>query len=84
MSEDSSSKSHGFHFAVNRGALRTEPWTAVSTRHLAKAGSILLEAAASAALHIQSPLAKEEPSRREGDWCPALSIWERRVISLFL
>ncbi|KAF2251592.1 hypothetical protein BU26DRAFT_589815 [Trematosphaeria pertusa] len=44
--EDTSfSKSHEFHFAVNQGALLTEPWTAVLIRAFAKAGAILLETA---------------------------------------
>ncbi|GAB7356929.1 hypothetical protein MBLNU459_g7776t2 [Dothideomycetes sp. NU459] len=32
-----------FHFAVNKGALLTEPWTAVLIRSFGKAGYILLE-----------------------------------------
>jgi hypothetical protein len=43
--EDSSSsfsQSGEFHFAVNQGALLTEPWTVVLIRAFAKAGSLLL------------------------------------------
>lgn len=43
-SDDASSpKSGDFHFAVNEGALLTEPWTAVLIRAFAKAGVALLE-----------------------------------------
>jgi hypothetical protein len=38
------SQSSEFHFAVNEGALLTEPWTAVLIRAFAKAGVVLLEA----------------------------------------
>ena len=36
-------RSIDFHFAVNQGALLTEPWTAVLIRAFAKAGVVLLE-----------------------------------------
>ncbi|KAF2632929.1 hypothetical protein BU25DRAFT_470993 [Macroventuria anomochaeta] len=36
-------QSRDFHFAVNQGALLTEPWTAVLIRAFAKAGVVLLE-----------------------------------------
>lgn len=36
------SQSKEFHFAVNQGALLTEPWTAVLIRAFAKAGALLL------------------------------------------
>ncbi|KAJ4362393.1 hypothetical protein N0V83_010486 [Neocucurbitaria cava] len=36
-------ESKEFHFAVNQGALLTEPWTAVLIRAFAKAGVVLLE-----------------------------------------
>ncbi|KAJ8111400.1 hypothetical protein OPT61_g5997 [Boeremia exigua] len=36
-------QSQDFHFAVNQGALLTEPWTAVLIRAFAKAGVVLLE-----------------------------------------
>lgn len=36
-------QSRDFHFAVNDGALLTEPWTAVLIRAFAKAGVVLLE-----------------------------------------
>ncbi|XPS70042.1 hypothetical protein M3J07_002279 [Ascochyta lentis] len=43
--EDASfAQSRDFHFAVNQGALLTEPWTAVLIRAFAKAGVVLLEA----------------------------------------
>lgn len=38
--------SRDFHFAVNQGALLTEPWTAVLIRAFAKAGVVLLESEA--------------------------------------
>lgn len=42
--EDASfAQSQDFHFAVNQGALLTEPWTAVLIRAFAKAGVVLLE-----------------------------------------
>lgn len=42
--EDASfAQSREFHFAVNQGALLTEPWTAVLIRAFAKAGVVLLE-----------------------------------------
>lgn len=42
--EDASfAQSRDFHFAVNEGALLTEPWTAVLIRAFAKAGVVLLE-----------------------------------------
>lgn len=42
--EDASfARSSEFHFAVNEGALLTEPWTAVLIRAFAKAGVVLLE-----------------------------------------
>lgn len=42
--EDASfAQSGDFHFAVNQGALMTEPWTAVLIRAFAKAGVVLLD-----------------------------------------
>lgn len=42
--EDASfAKSSDFHFAVNQGALLTEPWTVVLIRAFAKAGVVLLD-----------------------------------------
>lgn len=42
--EDASfARSRDFHFAVNQGALLTEPWTAVLIRAFAKAGVVMLE-----------------------------------------
>ncbi|KAF2873804.1 hypothetical protein BDV95DRAFT_541173 [Massariosphaeria phaeospora] len=38
-------KSYDFNFAVNQGAILTEPWTAVLIRAFAKAGIVLLESA---------------------------------------
>jgi hypothetical protein len=40
-------KSGEFHFAVNQGALLTEPWTVVLIRAFAKAGVVLLESSES-------------------------------------
>lgn len=41
--EDASFAQSEFHFAVNEGALLTEPWTVVLIRAFAKAGVLLLE-----------------------------------------
>lgn len=41
--EPNYSHAQEFHFAVNAGALLTEPWTAVLTRSFAKAGALLLD-----------------------------------------
>lgn len=42
-SDSTFSKGREFHFAVNEGALLTEPWTAVLIRSFGKAGYLLLD-----------------------------------------
>jgi hypothetical protein len=44
--EDASFPDADFHFAVNQGAILTEPWTEVLIRVFSKAGALLLEEAA--------------------------------------
>lgn len=64
------SKSGEFHFAVNQGAILTEPWTAVLIRAFAKAGVVLLELEDTVAQH--SPLDGEDAFRRADDCVKAL------------
>jgi hypothetical protein len=67
--EDASfSRSGDFHFAVNEGALLTEPWTAVMIRAFAKAGVLLLESDAL----LSSYLDQEDAFRRADDCIKAL------------
>jgi len=62
-------QSHDFHFAVNEGALLTEPWTAVLIRAFAKAGVLLLESDA-----LLSSLLDEEDAFQRADNC-ILALW---------
>ncbi|KAF2468722.1 uncharacterized protein BDR25DRAFT_264564 [Lindgomyces ingoldianus] len=64
--------SREFHFAVNQGALLTEPWTAVLIRAFAKAGVVLLEAEESSASDICSARYQEDAFRRADDCVKAL------------
>jgi hypothetical protein len=66
--EASFPQSRGFHFAVNEGALLTEPWTAVLIRAFAKAGVLLLESDAL----LPSSLDQEDAFRRADDCVKAL------------
>lgn len=69
--EDSTfSQSRDFHFALNQGALLTEPWTAVLIRAFAKAGAILLES--DATLPLQHPNSHEDTFQRADDCVRAL------------
>ncbi|KAF2260336.1 hypothetical protein CC78DRAFT_523389 [Lojkania enalia] len=65
-------KSSGFHFAVNQGALLTEPWTAVVIRAFAKAGVILLESETLLTPQLSIEGSKEEAFRRADDCVRAL------------
>lgn len=53
-----------FHFAVNQGALLTEPWTAVLIRAFAKAGVLLLEFEAMLPMGIA-----QEDAFQRADYC---------------
>ncbi|KAF2796030.1 hypothetical protein K505DRAFT_301013 [Melanomma pulvis-pyrius CBS 109.77] len=64
--------SRDFHFAVNEGALMTEPWTAVMIRAFAKAGVVLLETEASFPSDISESLHQEDNFRRANDCVKAL------------
>ncbi|KAI4617579.1 uncharacterized protein J4E87_008215 [Alternaria ethzedia] len=67
--EDASFAQSEFHFAVNEGALLTEPWTVVLIRAFAKAGVLLLELWDTIKKHEESvPVAQlaEEHHRRHG------------------
>jgi hypothetical protein len=57
-------QSREFHFAVNEGALLTEPWTAVLIRAFAKAGVLLLESDA-----VLLSLLDQEDAFRRADNC---------------
>ncbi|CAO2655213.1 Nn.00g102770.m01.CDS01 [Neocucurbitaria sp. VM-36] len=57
-------QSREFHFAVNQGALLTEPWTAVLIRAFAKAGVVLLESEAMLPSYMD-----EEDTFRRADNC---------------
>jgi hypothetical protein len=71
--EDASfSKSGEFHFAVNQGALLTEPWTAVLIRAFATAGVILLESESSPKSTIPDAAYQEDAFRRADDCVKAL------------
>lgn len=71
--EDASfAKSHDFHFAVNQGALLTEPWTAVLIRAFAKAGVALLEPDTSMESCIPDAARQEDAFRRADDCVKAL------------
>ena len=61
-------QSREFHFAVNQGALLTEPWTAVLIRAFAKAGVVLLESEAM----LPSCLDEEDTFRRADNCVRAL------------
>lgn len=61
-------QSREFHFAVNEGALLTEPWTAVLIRAFAKAGVLLLESETL----LPSGLDQEDAFRRADDCIKAL------------
>ncbi|ORY17070.1 hypothetical protein BCR34DRAFT_583837 [Clohesyomyces aquaticus] len=64
--------SREFHFAVNQGALLTEPWTAVLIRAFAKAGVILLETEESLGSDISSAQFQKDAFRRADDCVKAL------------
>jgi hypothetical protein len=66
--EASFPQSRNFHFAVNEGALLTEPWTAVLIRAFAKAGVLLLESD----VLLPSSLDQEDAFRRADDCVKAL------------
>jgi hypothetical protein len=66
--EASFPQSREFHFAVNEGALLTEPWTAVLIRAFAKAGVLLLESDAL----LPSYMDEEDAFRRADDCVKAL------------
>ncbi|KAF2728807.1 hypothetical protein EJ04DRAFT_581094 [Polyplosphaeria fusca] len=78
--EGSFQRSREFHFAVNQGALLTEPWTAVLIRAMAKAGVILLEHEDSSATTVglggeeeeDGGMDQEEAFRRADDCVKAL------------
>jgi hypothetical protein len=71
--EDASfAKSSDFHFAVNKGALLTEPWTAVLIRAFATAGVVLLESESSLNPEIPDVLYQEDTFRRADDCVKAL------------
>jgi hypothetical protein len=63
--EDSSfARSSDFHFAVNKGALMTEPWTVVLIRAFAKAGVLLLESSSATPSGISGHTYQEDALRR--------------------
>ncbi|KAF2251734.1 C6 transcription factor AlcR [Trematosphaeria pertusa] len=64
--------SREFHFAVNQGALLTEPWTAVLIRAFATAGVILLDSAATPREDGQDVHDQEDAFRRADDCVRAL------------
>lgn len=66
------SKSYNFHFALNQGALMTEPWTAVLIRAFAKAGVILLESHTSEELDMADQFSQEDAFRRADNCVKAL------------
>ncbi|KAF2653816.1 hypothetical protein K491DRAFT_705578 [Lophiostoma macrostomum CBS 122681] len=71
--EDASfAKSGDFHFAVNKGALLTEPWTAVLIRAFATAGVVLLESESSLNPEVPDVLHQEDAFRRADDCVKAL------------
>lgn len=65
-------QSREFHFAVNQGALLTEPWTAVLIRAFVKAGSVLLQSTRSVQSGPWDNLHKEEALGRAENCCQAL------------
>lgn len=72
--EDASfAQSRDFHFAVNQGALLTEPWTAVLIRAFAKAGVVMLESEHDVpSLLVDGPSESEEAFQRAEDCVQAL------------
>ncbi|KAJ4984866.1 C6 zinc finger domain-containing protein [Stagonosporopsis vannaccii] len=68
--EDASfAQSGDFHFAVNEGALLTEPWTAVLIRAFAKAGVVLLETDCLLSSFSMDCDGEAEKAFREADDC---------------
>jgi hypothetical protein len=62
-------KSSDFHFAMNQGAILTEPWVAVLIRAFAKAGVILLESEGSRPADDVAAVAHQEDAFRRADDC---------------
>jgi hypothetical protein len=62
-------KSRDFHFALNQGAILTEPWVAVLIRAFAKAGVILLESEGSRPSDDVAAIAHQEDAFRRADDC---------------
>jgi hypothetical protein len=65
-------KTRDFHFAMNHGAILTEPWSAVLIRSFAKAGVILLEFEKSQAADGVAVVHQEDAFRRADDCVKAL------------
>jgi hypothetical protein len=61
-------KSSEFHFAVNQGALLTEPWTVVLIRAFAKAGVVLLDAEGSLSPDAQNDAFEQADSCVKALW----------------
>ncbi|RDW61652.1 hypothetical protein BP5796_11544 [Coleophoma crateriformis] len=74
----------GFHFALNQGALLTEPWTQVLIRVFAKAGALLLADAEASKYGIESAESSKESLQRCEECVEALWYLGRKSDMAFL